>query len=96
MRAARTVKFPIYSSSYLVSFDGGELPVKRRGLLWRLVRYLFSIPGRIWRFFNLQIIIILILALTCGFYMGWEEGFSDGIDLEYEETVDWLLHEAKI
>ena len=96
MRAAKTVRFPIYSSSYLVSFDGGELLVKRRGLLWRLVRYLFGTPGRIWRFFNLKIILILILALICGYYLGWDEGFSVGIDLEYEEKVDWLLHEAKI
>ena len=96
MRSIKTAELPIYSSSYLVSFDERSFPAKRPNLLWRLLRYLLKIPGRLWRFFNLSMIIIMILSLFCGYYFGWDEGFSDGIDLEYEETVDWLLHETKI
>ena len=100
MRAARTVRFPIYSSSYLVSFDGGELPVKRRGLLWRLVRYLFSIPGRIWRAICFKVIMITVLALICGFFFGslWTITELDSPD-EYtssELEYDWVLPEAEI
>ena len=84
------------SSSYLMSFDGCGYPAKRPGVLWRLLRYLLRSPIRLWRFFSLQIILIMILSLICGFYWGWDIGFSDGIDLEYEETVDWLVYQAKI
>ena len=96
MRTASLEKYPIYSGSYLLQASGGELPSRRAGILKRLLRSFLAIPGRIWRFFNLSIIIILILSPFCGYYLGWDEGFSDGIDIEYEEKVDWLLHEARI
>ena len=100
MRATKPARFPIYTATYLVSFDGGELPVKRRGLLWRLVRYLFGIPGRIWRAICFKVIIITVLALICGFFFGslWTIFELDSPD-EYtssELEYEWLLHEAEI
>jgi hypothetical protein len=97
MRAATTGKYPLYSSSYLVSFDGGELPVKRRGLLWRLGRFLFDIPGRIWRVICFKVILITILSMFCGIVVGavWMSYEADSYE-EYESRIDWLLYEAEI
>ena len=96
MKAIKSEEFPINSSIYLVSFNGCSFPTKRSGRCRRLLRYLFRIPWRLWRFFSIQTILIMILSLFCGFYFGWDVGFSEGIDLEYEEAVDWLVYQAKI
>ena len=96
MKAIKRAEFPIYSSSYLVSFNGCGFPTRRPSRLWRMLRYFFKIPVRLWRLFSIQIILIMILSLFCGFYWGWDVGFSEGIDLEYQEQVDWLVYQAKI
>jgi hypothetical protein len=100
MRTTKTVEFPIYSSSYLVSFDGGGFPSKRPGLPWRLLRYLLKIPGRLWRLICFKIIMITVLALICGFFFGslWTILELDSPD-EYtssELEYEWVLPEAEI
>ena len=97
MRTANLEKYQVYSSSYLLGACGGELPARQPGLLKRLLRSLLAIPGRLWRLICFKVILIIILALLCGFFFGaiWIIYETDSLDTGGIKT-DWILHEATI
>ena len=97
MRTTGLVKYSVYSGSYLVHGCADVRPIKYPGMSIRLVRYLLSVPGRIWRAICFKVILITVFSLFCGFVVGaiWVAYETDSYE-EYESKIDWLLYEAEI
>jgi hypothetical protein len=100
MKATKTAEIPFYSSSHLFSFRDTALKETRSRIPVRVWRYLFAIPGRIWRAICFKVILITIFAMICGFFFGavWIVIEEDSYEeyAEYDEKIEWLLYEAEI